>query len=243
MNQGHIGVVGNVREFANTDFGITTTASAFDHDRQDLISNFTLAAGLVRGNNANHLVGLAVGRQRSAKGPVVNRATTRGIGKGSVVVISHVDDSILNDHIVCPVGMIDLRCGNLLGIDSNVARGSSETNGILDFRLTVVGHLLATITTGNHITQLVGLTNIAIDKTIAGLVHDIQGRTSLVQHGSIITQDNIGVVGDASQCTQTDTFTREHILGSHHRTYLTIQGRNGLDGHVAAHGEGSAVLL
>ena len=235
-------VVGHVRQVTQTRARGRSRLEAFNIYGQYLINRIALATLLVGGYDSKDVVGLAVGGQLNAEGLVIDRAAAAGIAEGTVIGIGHADRCVIELHIVCPIGMTYLRAGNRFGGKINVATLGSETGRVLQLGLGVVGHLQATITLGNHITLLVLLIHGAVNEAVTGLVLHVHGGTSLLQHGSIIAQNELGIVSDTAKCAQTDAFAREDKLGGYHSAGLAILYRHSLHGRVLVQRESASVL-
>ena len=195
-------------ELGNVGNGNRLVISTAELDGQNLINCIGLTIG---SHNAINVIGLGpVAGQSSIEGAiVVSTAVAVGIGESTVIV----NINLLEQHVLRPDVVTHLIGGNLVGGDSYVAACRLETaERGCQLGLGIVGGLGTTEASGDHVTHVVSLIEVAISQTETGLVHGIQVTARLIDYDRLIVEGNRGAVGLLGHLAPTEALTGFVVL-------------------------------
>ena len=195
-------------ELGDVGNGNRLVISTAELDGQNLINGIGLTIG---SHNAIDVIGLGpVAGQSSIEGAiVVSTAVAVGIGESTVIV----NINLLEQHVLRPDVVTHLIGGNLVGGDSYVAACRLETaERGCQLGLGIVGGLGTTEASGDHVTHVVSLIEVAISQTETGLVHGIQVTARLIDYDRLIVEGNRGAVGLLGHLAPTEALTGFVVL-------------------------------
>ena len=208
---------------ADNGRGRLGTRFTVELDGQNLI-NIT-----VSGYDAIYVVGISIGGSGHTKGVgEVSAAAAIGSSERATVTI-RCSNHALEQHIVCPMSLVNLAGGDDLSIYMDIASSSLESLRTLQLRLAVIGRLGAAKASRNDITNLVGMTRALINETKTSLILAIHGRAGLPQNGAGIGERYVGIVIGIEHITPTKAGSLGKLIScANHAAHLAILLRDSL---------------